>query len=214
MAGDRVAELHVALVEVSGGEPDGVAAVGSDRDRPRLFVDLEDRRPGAVAHAEGQVIAATDDAVSGGQLDVARNDSLRAAAAGAFHQLLARCVEVGDVGSAQADHHVAGRVASAVLPPVGDEGGLRVVRVGGDDKPARLDGVGEVVERVAVSDGLEQVVLDRIELSAVLVKFDGTESLGDLGEESSRADARQLVRIADQDRLAAGALDHLEQRRQ
>lgn len=128
----------------------------------------------------------------------------------AFHELLACGVQVGDVGSAQGDHHVAGRVAPRVLPPVGDQGGLRVVRVGRDDEPSGLDGVREVVEWVAVADGFEQVVLDRVDLSAVLAKLGGAEAFGDLGEEASRADAWQLVGVADQDGLAVGAVDHLE----
>ena len=63
-----------------------------------LFVDVEDRRSGAVAHAESQV-SAVDDPVASGQLDVAYDDSLGAAAAGVFHQLLAGRVQVRDVGS-------------------------------------------------------------------------------------------------------------------
>ena len=80
----------------------------------------------------------------------------------------------------------------------------------GDDEPFALLGVGEVVAADAGADASERVAFELVVLAAVLAQLDGAVSFDDAGEEAACADGGELVRVADQDRLAAGPFDQLE----
>ena len=124
----------------------------------------------------------------------------------------ASCVELGDVAAAQGEHDVAGQVVAGVLPPVGEQ--PRPGRDGavGDDEPLALLGVGEVVAADAGADASERVAFELVVLAAVLGQLDRAVAFDDAGEEAACADGGELVRVADQDRLAAGSFDQVEHR--
>ena len=139
--------------------------------------------------------------------------SLAEAAVG-VHERAGELVEVGDVAAAEGEHDVAGEVVAGVLPPVGEQACARGDRALGDDESLALLGVGEVVAADSGPDASERVALELVVLAAVLGQHDGAVALDDAGEEAARADRGELVRVADQDRLAARLLDELEHGRE
>ena len=169
---------------------------------------------GAVLDAEDGVVAQTDDAVAGGELAFRQDQPILAEAAVGVHERAGELVEVGDVAAAEGEHDVAGEVVACMRPPVGEQARARGHRALGDDEPLALLGVSEVVAADACADTSESVPFELVALAAVLAEDDGAFALDDPGEEAAGADGRQLVRIADQDRLPLRLLDELEHGRE
>ena len=107
-----------------------------------------------------------------------------------------------------------GKVVAGVRPPVGKETRPRGHGALGDDEPLALLGVGEVVAADAGADASERFAFELVSLAPVLAEDDGAFALDDAGEEAAGADGRELLRIADQDRLPLRLLDQLEHRRE
>ncbi len=123
-------------------------------------------------------------------------------------------VEVADVGAPVGEHHVAGEVVLGGLPPVLEQPLLGGGRVVVDVEAAAPGGVGEVGLGVAAAQLASASPFERVALAAVLGELDRAEPFAEGGEEPAGADRRQLLRVADQERLPLRPLDELEQRRE
>ena len=99
------------------------------------------------------------------------------------------------------------RSSLAACPPVGEETRSRLQRAGADDEPLVSLGEGEVLAPEPAADGLERASFELVPLAAVLPQLDRAVVLDDGGEETARPHGRELVRVAEEDRLPARLLD-------
>ena len=173
-------------------------------------VDRLDRPTRAVLHPQRVAVAQADDAIAWRELLLRDGESLRAEPTVRLHQRSSQGVELGNVASAQRDHHVAREVVLGRCPPVREEASFR-----GDggllrDQSTLAIGEREVVAPDSVSDRFERSSLIRVALTPVLGQLDGPDALDNAREQPARPDGRKLVGISDQHRLPVRLIDAIE----
>ena len=214
VAGEGVGVVEV-LDRVPGVDAAEGAGVGSKHERPAREVQVDDGPARAVADVAACVVLAADGAIADAELAAAELERLGSESAGSEHQRAGGVVELANVVAPVGEHDRAAEVAFRRLPPVLEEPAAWLMLASSSRCSRPLDaawaryGSGSPVAQVR-----ERVALRRVVLAAVLRKADRAEAVAEGGEEAAGADGRELAGVADQDRLPAGLLDQLEQRRE
>jgi hypothetical protein len=188
------------------------AAFGSHGQALASEVEFDDRAAGAVADAETRIVPPAEDAISDTEVAVAKRKRDVAEAAVAEHEHARRVVEFADVVTSMGEHDRPVEVAARPLPPVLEQAPLRERRVVDDLQPSSCGRVREVRLRVTVAEARERDLLAEVVLAAVLRQVGRAEPLAERRVEAAGANGGELLRVADQDRLAVRVVGQAEER--